>query len=143
MLAKVTLRRLPVFERPPETPVLTGARIRMAAGEAAPILNGGPWRFVAYLEFLPGTGAWRGNHFHERKRETFYVVTGRLRAVFEDVDSGERAETELSAGDLLVIEPRCAHAFTALEYAQVIEASPFEYDAADAHPFLLGGGPAA
>ncbi len=139
MLAKVSIRSLPVLERPPAHPVLDGVRIRMAAGEAAPVFNGGPWRFIAYLEFLPGTGAWRGNHFHERKRESFYVVTGRLRALFEDVDSGERAEAVLSAGDVLVIEPRCAHAFTALEYAQAIECSPLEYDAGDAHPRVLGG----
>ena len=137
MLRKLSLRRLPVLDGPPARPVLDGARIRTAAGEAAPILNGGPWRFVAYLEFVPGTGAWRGNHWHERKREWFYVATGRLRGLFEDVDSGERTELELVAGDLLEIAPRCAHAFTALEYAQAIECSPLEYDAADAHPRVL------
>ena len=143
MLAKVSIRRLPVLDAPPATPVLDGVRIRMAAGEAAPVFNGGPWRFIAYLEFLAGTGAWRGNHFHERKRESFYVIQGRVRAVFEDVDTGERDEAVLEAGDVAVIEPRCAHAFAALEYAQVIEASPLEYDAGDAFPHPIGSGPAA
>jgi len=111
----------------------------MAAGEAAPVFNGGPWRFVAWLEFLPGTGAWRGNHWHEKKREHFYVIRGRLRALFEDVDSGERDEAILEPGTVLVIEPRCAHAFTALEYAECIECSPLEFDAGDAHARRLGG----
>ncbi len=139
MIAKVSIRSLPVLEKPPSAPVLDGVRIRMAAGEAAPVFNGGPWRFIAYLEFLPGTGAWRGNHWHARKRESFYVVKGRLRGVFEDIDTGEAAEAELRAGDVIVIEPRCAHAFTALEYAQAIECSPLEYDAGDAYPRIVGG----
>jgi mannose-6-phosphate isomerase-like protein (cupin superfamily) len=143
MIDKITLRRLPVLDRPPATPVLDGVRILMAAGEAAPVFNGGPWRFVAYLEFLPGTGAWRGNHYHEKKRESFYVVKGRLRGVFEDLDTGERAELLLETGDRLEIEPRCAHAFAALEYAQVIECSPLEFDAADAFPRVIGSGPVA
>ncbi len=138
MLAKVSIRRLPVLDAPPARPILDGVRIRMSAGEAAPVFNGGPWRFIAYLEFLPGTGTWRGNHFHEKKRESFYIIKGRLRGVFEDVDTGERAEAELEAGDVIVIEPRCAHAFTALEYAQAIECSPYEFDASDAYPRVVG-----
>jgi len=134
---KITLRRLPEFDGPPPAPVLDGARIHMSAGEAAPILNGGPWRFVAYLEFLPGTGAWRGNHYHEFKHETFYIVKGRLRGVFEDMDTGETLQLELAAGDLVTIAPRCAHAFAALEYAEAIEVSPLVYDASDAHPHVL------
>jgi mannose-6-phosphate isomerase-like protein (cupin superfamily) len=140
MLSKLALRRLPVLDAPPARPVLDGVRIRMAAGEAAPVFNGTPYRFVAYLEFQPGTGAWRGNHYHERKRESFYVIRGRLRAVFEDVDTGERFETTLETGDLLHIEPRCAHAFTALEYTQVIECSPLDFDASDAYPRVVGRG---
>lgn len=138
MTEKLSIRRLPVLDGPPAEPVLDGVRIRMAAGEAAPVFNGGPWRFIAYLEFLPGTNAWRGNHWHERKRESFYVIRGRLEGVWEDLDSGERGGFTLEAGDLLVIEPRCAHAFRALEYAQVIECSPLEYDAGDAYPRALG-----
>ena len=140
---KVSIRRLPVLEAPPAAPVLAGARILMPAGEAAPVFNGGPWRFIAYLEFLPGTNAWRGNHWHELKRESFYIIKGRVRGVFEDLDTLERTEAVLEAGDVVVIEPRCAHAFAALEYAQAIECSPLVYDAADAHPRVVGHGPAA
>lgn len=143
MIAKVSIRKLPVLDAPPSQPILDGVRIRMAAGEAAPVFNGGPWRFIAYLEFLPGTGAWRGNHYHEKKRESFYILTGRVRGVFEDVDTGERAEADLDAGTVIVIEPRCAHAFTALEYAQAIECSPLEFDASDAYPRVVSGPPRA
>jgi hypothetical protein len=139
VLAKVSIRSLPVLDHAPDAPILSGVRIRTAAGEAAPVFNGGPWRFIAYLEFLPATGAWRGNHFHERKLESFYVIAGRLRALFEDMDTGETAAAELRAGDVVVIEPRCAHAFMALEYAQAIECAPGEYDATDAYPRVPAG----
>jgi mannose-6-phosphate isomerase-like protein (cupin superfamily) len=134
----VTIRRLPVLDAPPATPVLDGVRIHMAAGEAAPVFNGTPWRFVAYLEFLPGTGAWRGNHYHEKKLEAFYVIRGRLEAAFANVDTGERSTAEVETGDVLLIEPRCAHAFRALEYAQVIECGTQDFDPTDAFARVVG-----
>ena len=136
MPAKVSIRSLAVLSSPPAQPILDGVRIRMPAGEAAPVFNGGPWRFIAYLEFLAGTGAWRGNHYHERRREYFYLIRGRLRAVFEDLDSGETLDRELDEGTVIVIEPRMAHAFLALEYAQCIECSPLEFDPGDAFPHV-------
>ena len=48
-MERVTIRRLPVLDRPPAEPILDGVRIRMPAGEAVPVWNGGPWRFIAYL----------------------------------------------------------------------------------------------
>lgn len=134
----LSIRRLPVLDQPPPKPILEGVRIKMAAGEAAPVFNGGPWRFIAWLEFLEGTGAWRGNHYHEKKLESFYVIRGTLRGVFEHLDTGETLDTELPEGTVLVIEPRVAHAFTGLTYAQCMECSPLEFDAADAYPRRIG-----
>jgi len=137
---KVTIRALPVLDGPPAEPVLDGVRIRMPAGEAAPVWNGGPWRFIAYLELLPGAATWRGNHWHEKKTEYFYVISGRLRGVFEDLDTGETLDTELEAGTTVVIRPRVAHAFKGLERSQALECSPFEFDATDAFPKAVGRG---
>lgn len=136
----VTIRALPVLDAPPPQPILDGVRIRMRAGEAVPVWNGGPWRFIAYLELLPGEGAWRGNHFHEKKTEYFYVISGRLRGVFEHLDTGEALDTELEAGTTLVIEPRVAHAFKGLERSQALECSPHEFDASDAYAKVVGRG---
>ena len=137
---KVTIRRLPVLDGPPARPVLDGVRIRMRAGETVPVWNGGPWRFIAYLEMLPGSDTWRGNHWHELKTEYFYVVSGRLRAVFEDLDTGERLDTELETGTTVTIAPRVAHAFKGLERSQALECSPFEFDASDAYAKAVAAG---
>lgn len=137
-MKRVNIRRLPVLDAPPPEPILDGVRIRMPAGEAAPVWNGGPWRFIAYLELLPGPATWRGNHFHEKKTEYFYVISGRLRGVFEDLDTGERLDAELEAGTTIVIAPRVAHAFKGLERSQALECSPFEFDPTDAYPKVVG-----
>lgn len=134
----MTIRRLPVLDRPPAEPIMDGVRIRMPAGEAVPVWNGGPWRFIAYLELLPGASTWRGNHWHERKTEYFYVISGRLRGVFEDLDSGETLDTEIEAGSTIVIQPRVAHAFKGLERSQALECSPHEFNATDAYPKVVG-----
>ncbi len=135
---RVTIRRLPLLDQPPPEPVLDGVRIRMPAGEAAPVFNGGPWRFISVLEFLPGTGLWRGNHWHAVKREHLYVISGRVLGVFEDIDSGERLEAELEAGTTVVVEPRCAHAFRERGEARVLECAPQPFDPTDAFPRIVG-----
>ena len=126
----------------PWAPALERWLLRPCRVSAIPIpasnSHGTPYRFVAYLEFLEGTGAWRGNHYHEKKREAFYVIRGRLKAAFENVDTGERAEVEVREGDVIVIEPRVAHAFQAIEYTQAIECSPLDFDASDAYPRVVG-----
>ena len=98
------------------------------------------WRFIAWLEFLADTDAWRGNHYHERKREYFYVVRGTLLGRFEDVDTGEFEEQELPEGTVITIEPRLAHAFQGIGYAHCMECSPLEFDASDAFPWVFTPG---
>jgi|SRR5215831_4706686 len=137
---KLAIRALPIIEGPPATPVTTGGRIRLPAGEFVQVLNGEEARFVALLEFKVGAGLTRGNHFHERKSETLYVVSGRLAAIFVDVDSGERVEHTLVPGDLARVAPRLAHTYRALEPALAIETSPTPFDPADIVPFRFEGG---
>ncbi|RGC69456.1 hypothetical protein C5N14_09285 [Micromonospora sp. MW-13] len=125
------LRRLPVTSPPiPQG----GGRVRSAAGELAKIVDGGSYRYLAYLEFLPEAGRPRGNHYHAARTETLYVISGRLRGVFLDLDSGERVEALLEAGDLVTLAPRCAHVFQALERAQAVELADRPYDPADTFP---------
>ncbi|WDZ82440.1 cupin domain-containing protein [Micromonospora cathayae] len=131
---KVQLRRLPVTE-PPIPP--GGGRIQSDAGELAQIASGpDAYRFVAYLELRPGRP--RGNHYHTRKTETLYVVSGRVRAVFHDLTSGRRSEAVLEPGHLVTIQPHCAHVFHALDPAQAVELADVPYDPADTHPHQVG-----
>ena len=73
----------------------------------------------------------RGNHYHEKKEEIFYIAEGRIRAVFLDMDTRDREERILAKGDKLRIKPRCGHIFHGLEDALVVEYSPQVFDPGD------------
>jgi mannose-6-phosphate isomerase-like protein (cupin superfamily) len=132
--AKVSVRRLPDVAPPiPQG----GGRIVTAAGELAQIVNGESYRYLAFLEFQPDPNAPRGNHYHAQKTEHLYIVDGLVRAAYRDLDTGETAEVDLTAGDLVVVRPRCAHAYIALEQSHAVEFSPLTYDSADTIAYVL------
>ncbi|HOJ44261.1 MAG TPA: cupin domain-containing protein, partial [Syntrophorhabdaceae bacterium] len=77
---------------------------------------------LAYFELKKGF--YRGSHYHEKKEEFFYVISGKIRAIFYDIDTGEKAEHILEKGEVINIKQRCAHIFYGIEDARVIEFSP-------------------
>jgi dTDP-4-dehydrorhamnose 3,5-epimerase-like enzyme len=99
-------------------------------GEFIQVTYGEEVRHVALFQIRKGFT--RGNHYHEKKDEGFYVVSGRIGVLFLDMDTGEQAERILEKGDCLRIAPRCGHLFEALEETWVVEYSPQAYDKADA-----------
>jgi dTDP-4-dehydrorhamnose 3,5-epimerase-like enzyme len=125
-LAKVALRRLPVKD----PPLTGGGRLRNETGELAEIVSGPAFRFLAYVDFA-AAGAERGHHVHERRIESLYVISGSLSAIFQDLDSGETGRLALAPGDLVVVQPRCAHAYVAGEYSQAVEFAPEPFDPED------------
>ena len=131
---KVSVRRLPDVV-PPIPP--GGGRMISPAGELAQIVNGDPYRYLAFLEFQPDPDAPRGNHFHAVKTEHLYIVDGLVRATYRDLDTEETTEVELTAGDLVVVQPRCAHAYVALTHSHAVEFSPLSYDPADTIAYAL------
>jgi quercetin dioxygenase-like cupin family protein len=134
VMDKVTIRRLPDVVPPiPEG----GGRIVTSAGELAQIVNGDAYRYLAFLEFQADPSAPRGNHFHAVKTEHLYLVDGLVRATYRDLDTHESAEVELVAGDLVIVHPRCAHAYVALEHSHAVEFSPLAYDPADTIRYVL------
>lgn len=135
--SKVTIRRLPIVAPPiPDG----GGRVVSEAGELTQIVNGDQFRFLAYIEFKPNASTMRGNHFHAKKVENLYIITGRLHAYYVDLDTGERFETELATGDFVTVQPNCAHAYQALEHAHAVEVNENAYDPADTIPYKIFNG---
>jgi dTDP-4-dehydrorhamnose 3,5-epimerase-like enzyme len=99
-------------------------------GEFAQICYREEARHIAV--FAIRKGFWRGMHYHQRKDEAFYVVQGRIRAVFIDLDTNEKEEHLLMKGHRLRVRPRCWHVFYGTEDAFVVEYSPQVYDKTDA-----------
>lgn len=125
---RVLIRNLGV-----KTPPLNelGGRLLLPNGEIAQIVNGKAIQYIAYIEFTANSELRRGNHYHNEKEEYLYVIKGKIKILFEDIDTLERAEVLVEAGDLINTKARCAHVYTSLLYSQSIEFSPSKYDPND------------
>jgi quercetin dioxygenase-like cupin family protein len=130
---KVSVTHLPFLEPPLPS---TGGRIETPAGELAQIISGESMRLVTYIEFQPD-GEPRGNHVHRKKVEIIYVIKGKLRVTLEDSDDHSRKEVTLEGGDLIRLQPNCAHVYKAEEYTQAIEMNEVPYDTTDTFPYEM------
>ena len=73
----------------------------------------------------------RGNHYHQKKEEVFYIFQGKLKALFMDLDTSQKEERVLEKGDKIRIRPFCGHMFHGLEDTLVVEYSPQVYEMED------------
>lgn len=62
-------------------------------------------------------------HFHDKKSESFYVLSGRIRFTHYDLTNADRCTRELGAGEVVDIPRLCVHQVEAMEDAVIIEAS--------------------
>ena len=62
----------------------------------------------------------RGNHYHKETRELFFIVSGEIEVVIDDLNSGEHLELSFSKGDVFIIEPYEMHTFRTRTDAQWI-----------------------
>jgi dTDP-4-dehydrorhamnose 3,5-epimerase-like enzyme len=123
-MEKVTIGRLP------NTKDIPGAkRWEEERGEFVQIAYQERIHHLAAFEIRKGFS--RGNHYHEKKEEIFYVFEGKIKASFVDMDSLEKEERILEKGDKIRVQPRCGHLFFGLENTLVIEYSPQVYDIED------------
>ncbi len=106
-------------------------RIIQDKGEMAQIANSREARFVHLLYWDLKPGFDRGHHYHKRKLENFYVISGKLKLRIQDNETHEVLDRVLTAGMKVTIEPPCPHAFRAIEYSQVLEFHAEPYNEAD------------
>ena len=113
--------------------------IRDARGSLVQIVDGtGSFSHLVYLDLIVSDPpVYRGVHYHERKVEIFYIISGRVEVHLADLDTDWRKTLLLAPGMKLTLLPRLAHQFRALEYAQIIEASPQAYDPRDVFPYTF------
>ena len=113
-------------------------RIFSEKGEMAQILNRTAEAFknLVYWELdSTRTSQERGHHYHNKKTERFYVLTGELELSVKELESSSSKKLIVRAGNRLSIAPRVAHVFRSLRYAQVLEYSPDPYDPTDTYPY--------
>ncbi|HSS21914.1 MAG TPA: cupin domain-containing protein [Pyrinomonadaceae bacterium] len=67
------------------------------------------WAEVNFIETQ--AGQIRGNHYHKETRELFFIISGEIDVVIEDLNSGQRVELSVTKGDIFLIEPYELHTF--------------------------------
>jgi dTDP-4-dehydrorhamnose 3,5-epimerase-like enzyme len=118
------------IERLPDTKEIQGAkRWEEKRGEFVQVACGEAMHHLAAFEIKKGYS--RGNHYHEKKEEIFYVFQGKIKASFIDMDTLKKEEKVLEKGDKIRVKPRCGHLFYGLEDTLVIEYSPQVYEKED------------
>ena len=130
MTEKIRIQDLPITDA-----FLRQKRLIQERGELALIEDGKPFRHLGYFSLKKGKGYYRGGHYHQRKVEHFYIISGKIRVLFVDLESGEKSDVLLQAGQRVAIYPQCAHRFIALKEAQVIEYYDAHYDPEDDVPY--------
>jgi oxalate decarboxylase/phosphoglucose isomerase-like protein (cupin superfamily) len=126
-----------VVERLPNTKEVQGTkRWDEERGEFAQIAYQEEIHHLALFEIRRGFS--RGNHYHKRKEEIFYVAQGKLRVLLMDMDTFQREERVLEKGDKIRIKPLCGHALYGLGDTLVVEYSPQVYEVEDSYKIQLG-----
>jgi len=121
-----------IIEKLPDTKEIPGEkRWEEERGEFVQIAYQEVMQHLAAFEIRKGFS--RGDHYHERKEEIFYVFRGKIKASFLDMDTLQREERILEKGDKIRVKPRCGHLFHGLEDTVVIEYSPQVYDREDSY----------
>ena len=100
-------------------------------GELVLLSDSDEIRHITYFSLNPGKDFFRGGHYHKKKTEKFYVVSGKLNVFIVDVNTQERDSVDLIAGQRMTIYPFLAHKFQAITESHVIEYYASIYDIDD------------
>lgn len=126
--------RLPALPPSESSTVSAPKRIALATGDLSQLTTGDiDYRYIACLDLREGT--LRGNHRHERKQESLYLMSGSATVHALDPESGERAVVDLQPGDLIRVAPGIAHALVVHASGMAVEFAPEPFDPADTKPF--------
>ena len=128
---KVTIEKLPNTKEIPGP-----KRWEEERGEFVQVAYQETMHHLAVFEIKKGY--FRGEHYHEKKEEIFYVFRGKIKASLIDMDTLQKEEKILEKGDRIRVKPRCGHRFHALEDTLVVEYSPQVYDKEDTYKVTLG-----
>jgi mannose-6-phosphate isomerase-like protein (cupin superfamily) len=67
------------------------------------------WAEVNYIE--TAAQQVRGNHYHKETRELFFIISGEIEVMIDNLLSGEHLEMLIGEGDVFIIEPYELHTF--------------------------------
>lgn len=62
-------------------------------------------------------------HYHAKKHETFYVLSGIFKLKYYDLETADLRSKDLKAGDTIIIPPHNPHQLFCIQAGTIIEAS--------------------
>lgn len=106
-------------------------RLKAPRGEMVYLNGQDPVTSLGVLEIRPELGP-RGRHMHRRKKEIFYIITGKLEGRYwHENDAKKGYVFNHYAGHFITIQPGLFHELVALEPTWAIEFSPQIFDITD------------
>lgn len=67
------------------------------------------WKQVNYITSV--AGAFRGDHYHLQNREAFFIISGAFNLSLEHLETHEKEQHKIKAGDFFIINPKIIHSF--------------------------------
>ena len=127
-----------IIERLPETREMDGTKRWVdEKGEFVQISYREDIGHLAFFELRKGQ--MRGNHYHRKKHEVFYIISGTIEAAFASVPPDRKKKLVLEKGMKIHVPAGIAHSFYGIEDSLVVEYSPQYYDKTDSVKADRGG----
>ena len=77
------------------------------------INQSGKWEEINFVESLKSCV--RGNHYHKKTREGFYIVKGKIKVKLIDLADNSEKDFIVESGDIFTVGPNILHTFEILE----------------------------
>jgi len=79
-------------------------------GSFTGIVNFGEWHELNFVETF--SGETRGNHYHKRISELFFIISGEVEVSISSLDGKSVGVYSFKKGDAFIVEPLEVHKFT-------------------------------
>lgn len=106
----------PIFRQPIEVPKGWGHETHLASND----------RYCGKLLCF-NEGARFSAHFHDLKDESFFLLQGKVRFIYNDLTNAQQHEVILNPGDVVDIPRLCVHQVEAIERSIIIEVSSTDH----------------
>jgi len=76
------------------------------------------WKQVNYI--TTKAGVLRGNHYHKNNEEAFFVISGEFELELVDINTQEKENHTIKAGDFFIIRRNLSHSFNFTKDTELI-----------------------
>jgi len=78
-------------------------------GQLYGIIQKGIWKEINHI--TSSAGSIRGNHYHKKTLELFYIISGTIEVFIKNLRNGKETSFNVISGDIFIVEPYELHTF--------------------------------